>query len=301
MHRLPIGLICWGIALSSTSAAEVKNLMSGRGIWVQAPQAFTKSDLEGLRPLGIRRIHIMLAASPVIYKSCATSKPQVLLAKPERLTNLVAMGKEAGMVVVVTAYIPPNRQAIELFTLASDAGLLQRLVAAGADAVEYDLEGGWSRSAVCGYTTHEDASKELLTRSRALKSGLPAGVTTHLGRVNDTKLGLGHADWVALQVYTKCDVKGGACVAFDDPSEGPGFRQSKAATSIRGYKGPVVMGLANYQQAWQGKTAADAMGKALDATSAVQREHPNFVGHTYWSTSWLGAPGVRKFMSDTAN
>lgn len=279
-------------------AAELNALLGGRGIWVQAPESFSSGRLEELKLLGVRRLHVMVAFAPSRYKSCDNPPTQKLRAKLFALTNFVKGAKRDGFLVIITAYMPPNRAAVEAFTAASDIGPLLSFINAGADGVEYDLEGGWSTSAVCGYGSHADASRILLERSRALKSNFPAGVTTHIGRAHDVNLGLERADWVSLQVYSKCPQSG--CLPFEDQREGPGHRQSRAPQALASFTGPVVMGLANFWQQWKGHTPEEAMGRALDATKIVQEKHPNFVGHTYWSTSWLDSEGVRTFMAATA-
>jgi hypothetical protein len=171
--------------------------------------------------------------------------------------------------------------------------VLKTLVQSGVSAVEYDLEGGWSRSPPCGFASHSEAVDHLVAQTKGLREGLFVGITTHLGRANDSHIGLAKADWISIQAYTSC--KPERCPSFTDPNEGPGFRQRRLPAALSAYDKPVVVGLAAFQQVWPGHTARAAMAAAFNATKQLQSEHKNYLGHSYWSTSWALKPGSAEF------
>ncbi len=204
--------------------------------------------------------------------------------------------RQGSITRILTLYAAPHKDSIDALT-DPQTGLVVKLLAAGFQAIEYDLEGGWSNSVVCGFATHDEAVQYLFARTKALQSNVPVGVTTHLGRARDPNIGLDRADWLSIQVYTKCATP---CPAFDDRREGPGHRQARTSAAVT-FKGPVIVGLAAYHQKWPEHNEEEAMAKALEATLVLQKNHLNYVGHSYWSTSWVakGSPQW-KFLHRTA-
>lgn len=167
------------------------------------------------------------------------------------LVSIVKAIRVADMTAVVTIYLSPMKNAIDEITNAT-SGLLKTLVDVGVQAVEYDLEGGWSESTVCGFRSHQEAVAYLVQRSKSVSAELPVGITTHLGRAGDRNLALHEADWVSIQAYSKCERP--KCPAFDDKEHGPGHRQRLVAIALASFKKPVVIGLAAYHQKWPART-----------------------------------------------
>lgn len=273
----------------------LNEMLGGRGVWLQKPKAFQLTKIPDLEAIGVKRVHVMGIHAVAASKSCKARelKPTATTQVLEGLGNALRAGAFAP---ILTLYATPDKTSIDALTDVQ-TGLVAKLLDSGFQAVEYDLEGGWSDSVPCGFSTHLEAASYLFTKTRALKANLPVGVTTHLGRARDPNIGLDQADWLSIQVYTKC---ASPCVSFVDKREGPGFRQSRTAQLVN-FAGPVIVGLAAYNQKWPDHSEDEAMSKALDATYELQKSHPNFVGHSYWSTSWLvdGSPQQR-FLKRTA-
>jgi hypothetical protein len=286
------------IATPGVFATDLKVQLSGRGMWVQHPAKSSTQQLNALKDLGVQRLHIMVTNAVLPNKDCSKVSSPRLATKLSTLVDLIKSSKAMGFVVIATAYMPPSRNDIDAF-LASKKGTAQRLIDAGVDGVEYDLEGGWSRAKVCGYETHELAAKALYDGTRALKAGVPVGVTTHLGRVRDENIGRQYTDWMSVQAYVKC--QGDRCVDFEDKREGPGTRVARLSTELGKYSGLVVVGLAAYNQKWPGRTVDEAMQRSLSSAKALLSTNAAIVGHSYWSATWaLRDQAVSQFLASSA-
>lgn len=289
-------LIGFASAASSPSfGAEPKELLSGRGMWVQHPGKTAAPQLAALSELGVRRLHVMVSHAAVPYKDCAKASAPRLTAVLPKLVDLVKEAKGRGFGVIATVYISPARRHIEKF-LSSEDGPLTSLVRAGIDGVEYDLEGGWSRSEPCGYATREEAAKLLYAGTRALKAGMPVGVTTHLARAKDENIARNDTDWISLQAYAKCQADN--CVAFDDNREGPGAREARVPAELDAYPGLVVVGLAAFNQKWPNRRVDEAMSRSLSTFDTLKKADAKYVGYSYWSATWaLRDEDTRKFLA----
>jgi len=284
-------VMAMGVAAGEPSD-QLLSALSGRGIWIQTPHNVTSSQLDQLAAMGVHRVHIMATRDAGVSSDCSganNTKETADLAAFERLIHESTLRK---MQVIVTVYVRPRRDEID--RLLGTGGLVAWFDQKGVNLVEFDLEGSWSRSSVCGYASARDAAAALMNGTRALPGHPQAGVTTHLGRASDPKLGMEYADWVSIQAYTKCNAK--SCPSFDDLQEGPGHRQSRAP-GLLAFKGPVVVGLAAYDQKWTGHEIAEGMGRALVATQRLSESRKNYVGHSYWSSDWIfSSPAVREFL-----
>jgi hypothetical protein len=290
-------MLLLAITAVSCHASEVSELTLGRGIWIQQPRKTGNAELAKLTELGVKRVHIMVTSSAAPLSDCKKEGNSLPTATAQKLIELVKASKDKGFKVIATAYVKPTKSDIQALT-AADTGSLRALVDAGADGIEFDLEGPWSRAAVCGYGTHAEAAKALFDATRGLRPGLPVGVTTHLARAADPNLSLENADWVSLQAYEKCEV--GNCVAFDDKREGPGARVARIPSALGSYGGPVIVGMAAFNQKWPSHTVADAMQRSLDAYGRL-RERPTYQGYSYWSATWaINDPEVYRFLSSSA-
>lgn len=276
-------------------AADLQELLSGRGMWVQHPAKTAAPQLAALGELGVRRLHVMASHAAEPYKDCLRASSPKLTANLATLIELVKEGKAKGFGVIATFYISPSREHINRF-VSPDGGPLATLVEAGVDGIEFDLEGGWSRAAVCGYPTHADAAKSLYAGARALRTGLPVGVTTHLARAKDKHIARDDADWVSLQAYAKCEVDN--CVDFEDKREGPGTREGRIPAELGSYAGLVVVGLAAFNQKWPNRRVEEAMSRSLNTFKSLKEANHGYVGYSYWSTTWaLRDADVSKFLA----
>lgn len=240
----------------------------------------------------------MTTHSPATAVNCSTAKLPKALASRDKILDVVKALQAQGFATVLTIYLPPTKAAVVSLTDETN-GLISLGITAGADAVELDLEGGWSKHPVCGYETHQAAFLDIKQKIQSIWPNIPVGITTHLGRVNDNKIPKDAADWISLQAYSTC--KTNDCPEFKDSTKGPGGKQQHAAALLASYRKPVVVGLAAYSQHWSGYTITEAMQRAYDATSALIKSDPKYVGHSYWSTRWaLGATSEQfKFLEST--
>lgn len=295
-------IICFQIGVvhaqaGALTAGDLKDLLSGRGMWVQHPTKTAAPQLAALSELGVRRLHVMASHAAEPYKDCSHASSPKLTANLAKLIELVKEGKAKGFGVIATFYISPSRPHIDKF-VSSDGGPLVSLIEAGVDGVEYDLEGGWSRAAVCGYRTHEEAAKALYAATRALKAGMPVGVTTHLARAKDGHIARDDADWVSLQAYAKCQADN--CVEFEDKSEGPGAREGRVPAELGSYPGLVVVGLAAFNQKWPNRPVKDAMRRSLNTINSLKEADSAYVGYSYWSATWaLRDADVYEFLASS--
>lgn len=285
---------------AGAQASELEALLKGRGMWLQSPNKFQNTQVKDLRQIGVRRVHIMVTHAPTSYKNCTSAQRTTTTTSTTKLVSIVAALEAAKIETIATVYLPPTKDAIDLLTDPND-GLLKTLVMSGVKAVEYDLEGGWSKSPPCGFKSHADAVDHLIAQTKTLSTELPVGITTHLGRANDPHVGLAKADWVSIQAYTSC--RPDQCVSFTDPKEGPGFRQKRVPAAMAGYNKPMIIGLAAYQQAWPKRSVRDAMAAALDAANTLQTQYKNYLGHSYWSSYWALRPNSAEltFLAATAD
>jgi len=215
------------------------------------------------------------------------------------LVQLIKQAQHLGFKVIATLYVAPARDAID--SLLMKDGLASAVVEAGVDGLEYDLEGEWSKSPVCGYSNHREAAQQLVARSRELRERLPVGVTTHLGRAGDKKIGTEYFDWLAMQAYSTCSIAKG-CSSYDDRSGGPGYKQALVSRATSAFNGPVIVGLAAYHQRWPGHSIGEAMARSLKAVADAKTTDGRIVGHSYWSSSWLPAGSSQvNFLMETAS
>ncbi len=284
-------LLLMGLSLG-VSAADLKEVLKGRGVWWKNPANYSDVLIQRLDDIGVRRVHIMLTEEPTEATKCPPKEPTspsktqqtekpIPLATLDQIDKLVKALRAQDMYVIATVYLPPTRVAIDDL-LDSGSDLVPALLAGGIDAVELDLEGRWKRNAVCGYKTHAEAFQDFKNRVKSIRPGVPVGITTHGGHIGAKEIPLGEADFVSMQAYSKCQDD---CKAFDDKRTGPGNRQRYIVGKMKGIKGPIVIGLAAYGQQWDGYTWDAAMGKALSATEAIMAKDQRVIGYSYWSSA----------------
>lgn len=285
MHKL-ILLALLGFSIH-THGSDLHRTLAGRGIWLQNPSELNAALITQLKASGFRRVHVMATHSPIAVASCSAAQLPKTMAPTEKILDVVKTLKTQGFVTVLTIYLPPTKDAVVSLTN-TKSSLIPLGIAAGADAVELDLEGGWSNHPNCGYGTHQAAFLDLKQRIKNHEPGIPVGITTHLGRVNDSRI-----HWLSLQAYSTCKKKD--CPEFKDPTKGPGGKQQRIAALLVSYKKPVVVGLAAYSQSWAGHSIAEAMQRAYNTTTALIKTDSKYIGYSYWSTRWALKPTSEQF------
>lgn len=283
---------------SAASAADLPDVLSGRGIWWD--NASELAMLSRLDDASIRRVHIMLTHAPAAGTCANPAKAEVIGDVKSQLA-LAKKLSDRSKVVISTVYLPPTKDAVNsLFD--PKEGPVRAMAKQGiVSAFELDLEGGWKKHPPCGYKSHVEAFDDFKARANAL--GFEVGITTHASHLNDPKIPLPKAAFVSLQAYSKCTAE--ECKAFDDRKYGPGNRQKASFARLKGYGGPVILGLAAYGQLWEGTghTREEAMTLALSAVKALQVQHPKLYGYSYWSVKFVDGgkdniPSAYDFLRD---
>ncbi|MGZ7459955.1 hypothetical protein ACXPVS_25380 [Pseudomonas sp. Ma2-10] len=272
-------LLFIGLSLGA-SAADLDEVLKGRGVWWRSPAVYSNPLIQKLEDIGVRRVHIMLTRKPVEVTKCSAAQKPVPLAKVDQVERLVRALRKKNMYVIATVYLPPTKNAVDDL-LDSGSDLVPALIAGGIDAVELDLEGPWRRHPACGYKDHAAAFQDFKDRVKSIKPNTPVGITTHGGHIGAWEIPLDAADFVSMQVYSKCT---SGCKAFDDNRSGPGKRQRYILGKMKNIQGPIVLGLAAYGQKWDGHTWDQAMGLALSATEEIIANDPRVVRYSYWSS-----------------
>ncbi|MBV7569639.1 hypothetical protein [Pseudomonas sp. PDM27] len=276
-------LIClMGLSLG-VSAADLNEVLKGRGIWWKNPAEVQSSLIKKLQDMGMRRVHIMLTEEPTVVSKCSLAKLPDSTPTVNQLKILMRTLQEKNMYVIATVYLPPTKAAVDAL-LDPDSGPVPALIVKGIDAVELDLEGNWKRHPPCGYASHIAAFQDFKDRVKSIKQDMPVGITTHTSHIDDIEIPLAAADFVSLQAYSKCPASN--CKAFDDYT-GPGKFQIYSISKMKNLKGPIVLGLAAYSQTWPGHTLDEAMGLALNATTEIMASDTRVLGYSYWSTSTI--------------
>lgn len=286
--KLPLkyaAVLAAAFVVTDAVASDLASLLTGTGVWLQSPRKLTSTDLGNLKTYHIGRIHLMATdpqeKTPTV---CTDNRGALPTAKASHLTGLLSAAKAEGLKAIATFYVYPRRTEIEQLTNPSD-GIVKRLLDAGAESIEYDLEGQWSKHPACGYANHADALKGLIERTRALRPGLSVGITTHTGRFPDERIDFGTADYISLQAYSTC--KPGDCPEWN-AHDGPGKKQERALKALSTFKKPSIIGLAAYQQSWPGHSINEAMARSRDAAMArIGGSDIPTLGISYWSSRWI--------------
>lgn len=261
--------------ISGTASADaLTDLLSGRGVWLQSPKKLKIPDLQRLSDYHVRRVHLM-ATSPQekTPTACKDNRGATIAAPAPHQVELVRAARAAGHRVIATFYVYPRDTDIALWTDPNN-GLMKQLLDAGAESIEYDLEGQWSKHPACGYPDHKAALADLIARTRALSSTAPIGITTHTGRFPDKNIDFLQADYVSLQAYST--------TADNDY----GAKQTAALAKLAAFAKPSIIGLAAYQQGLDG-SVSKAMKKSMDAAEQGIGGTQKTAGVSYWSSRWI--------------
>ncbi|MVW87875.1 hypothetical protein EI969_18320 [Pseudomonas sp. PB101] len=276
-------LIClMGLSLG-VSAADLNEVLKGRGIWWKNPAKVQDSLIKKLQDMGMRRVHIMLTDTPTVVSKCSLAtlpKPSSTVNQLKTLTHTL---QQKNMYIIATVYLPPTKAAVNAL-LDPDSGPVPALIVKGIDAIELDLEGDWKLHPPCGYTSHIAAFQDFKDRVKSIKQDMPVGITTHTSHIGEIEIPLAAADYVSLQAYSKCPASN--CKAFDNYT-GPGKFQKYSIGKMKNLKIPIVLGLAAYRQTWPGHTLDEAMRLALNATTGIMATDSRVLGYSYWSTSTI--------------
>uniref|UniRef100_UPI003F496770 hypothetical protein n=1 Tax=Cupriavidus yeoncheonensis TaxID=1462994 RepID=UPI003F496770 len=276
-------------------ALDGNSVLAAPGFWVPNTAILSDENLNMLSSAQIKRLHLQVTSGEA-WIDCNTKA--VVKRKNKNAGAAVAKLKNRGFSPALLLYVAPRRDYIDELT--SEKGLLSDFKDSGVVAIEYDLEGEWSRAKPCGFPSHSEAFSYLKERTtKVMGSGVPVGLTTHFGRARDPHIPMSSADFVTIQAYSRC--KGG-CPTWSGP-EGPGNKQERIPTLLENYKGVVVVGLAAYGQDWP-KTVGESDPKTaalrksyLAARELIRKDPVRYAGYMYWSTDFLGDKKFREFLA----
>lgn len=294
-------ILCAAFAIlgaQNAFALEGNNALAAPGFWVPNAAALSDVNLKVLSLAHIKRLHLQVTVGEN-WGNC--SAKTIVRRKNKNAKAIVAKLKERGFSPALLLYVAPRRDYID--SLTSEGGLLSDFKDSEIVAIEYDLEGQWSRASPCGFSSHSEAFSYLKERTaKVIGKGVPVGVTTHFDRVRDPHIPMTLADFLTIQAYSRCQEK---CPAWSGP-EGPGVKQDRIPALLENYKGVVVIGLAAYGQDWpksvgESDPETAALRKSyVAANSLIKKDPERYIGFMYWSTSFLkGDKKLQEFLIDT--
>ncbi len=204
----------------------------------------------------------------------------------EQLARLRELAQPRNLSIVITTWPLPNRELLATFR----RELPPLLAAAGAIGLEVDTEGNWLPSRLDGFADMNEAAAALVDTLReiAAPSNARLELTTypfHPENGAQAKVAP-HMDRVFPQAYSVANRQDKA-VSWDE-REGPGklqrFSASRAREIVPVAEGrPVLaMGLAAYDQTFEGHTPIEALKVAFDTAHNV-----GVAEVRYWSSKWI--------------
>jgi hypothetical protein len=285
--------------VSTFEAKAGKRLLSPKlGVWVddQAPIVLREGWLANLAGLGFSTIAIMVQRST----SDTSVQPWEARWTTAQLTQLRKLAGPLKLEIVLTAWPLPDRAQLAQMAAAMPA----LLEAAGAAGLEVDTEGNWDAKRLSGFESMAEASATLVETMRNAAAGTKARLelTTYpYHPENDAKAQVApHMDRLFPQAYSVADREGKA-VPWDDRM-GPGriqpltVHRSESIPGVASNEVGLGLGLAAYEQAFEGHTVTEALSAALEA--AVVQRIPEV---RYWSSRWIvgekADPEVAKFFA----
>ncbi len=209
----------------------------------------------------------------------------------DMLGKLGALARERDCEFVLTCWPEPKAQYLIDF----EAKIGALLTAAGAAALESDLEGNWLPGEVKGFPNIDKAGDELVQVYGDVLGRIDcrAELTTYPFHPENNKSAdvAPHVDVLLPQAYSvyKRKVKGADTPQDWDGNYGPGHMQTLTldkAKLVHGTNtpgGPVLScGLAAYDQVWPGRKGEDAMRVAYDAAMLYAPREIR-----WWSSKWI--------------
>jgi hypothetical protein len=250
------------VTIAATARAITRARKRRVSVWwdVYGPPTVRYLDehIANLRTLGISGVSIML--TEIDGSSTFTD---------EQLATFTAALRSNGISYGFDVWSHPTQAFV-----ASLPELIRRAVRFGAQYIEFDTEWPWSGSQVRGYSSLEEAGKQVA--QAMVRSPVPWGITTVPGRPASVTLGK-YGSFVVPQAYSK--------TVSDEPQGAlPGSYQSKAYRLTKTQYGsmPMVMGLAAFHQDFpEGPPAA--MTKAFNTAFGLGVREVR-----YWSWKYIG-------------
>lgn len=203
----------------------------------------------------------------------------------DSLAKIANLARPRDIEIVLTIWPEPNPKYLQ----SVEAGIPNFLKAAGAAALESDVESNWTRKLVNGFPNLDKAGDALVAMYDRLRSSLDVRVelTTFTEHPENSKSAdvAPHVDRLYVQAYSVRNRTEG--VIDWDGRYGPGGMQRLTldrANQVPKTNGKplVCCGLAAYDQEWPGKKGEDAMRVAYDAAL-----HYNPLEIRFWSSKWV--------------
>lgn len=259
--------------LAAADAAKLKV-----GVWIDCP--LTQVDeayAQRLRDLGITEGAIMVNQS----NTRASDEPWRLLAPETTIVRAARALRGAGIEVVLTCW--PRPAGAQLAMLHEDMKTLMRETK--ANAIEVDVEANWHPRYLekRAYADMKVASKALATVLRDCAAGARVELNTFpLHHENSAGAYLAPlCDVLVPQAYSVCE-RDGKKIPWDH-EYGPGRMQRLAMSRARETGCPsITLGLAAYEQRFEGHTHEEAMAEAVRAAREL-----GVTRVRYWSSKWI--------------
>jgi hypothetical protein len=220
-----------------------------------------------------------------------------------RIRAFAALLSGTALRITLTSWLRPERAFID--DLVRDLPPFAQEL--GARGLEFDVEEVWTRRAVDGFATHDEAAEHLFRGLRA--ASVPEiAVNCQVDQIDRPRLGalVRNADIVIPQAY-------GSSTHAVGSVYGPRGLQRRAAEKVAAVAAgkAIVMGLyAHKRNRFAGHSAREIMTMELEETVALRATH-RILGARYWSWKWiagfdgqLGHPAHRygsEFLHDVAH
>jgi hypothetical protein len=195
--------------------------------------------------------------------------------------------RQTDIAAVATVWPEPSKVRIDEMCAELDT-----ILGLGFVALENDVEHNWRTDKVVGFASLDDAAVYLVAKERELceKHDLRLEMTTHTGHreAGPRAFLVRLVDRAYFQLYSTESDWRGRPVTFDGP-RGPGRLQREFVERIlrdvpdlADGKVELAVGLALYDQRWNGHTVPEALDAALAPLCA-----PDIVAIRGWSSKWL--------------
>jgi len=252
------------------------------GVWLDDAFSKVNSDyIALLKKANINSVSIMANKS--------NTKPEdklwELRYKKEDFQKLSKTLNDAGIKVGLTCWPQPSKTQIDL--MMKDMAVLLDIT--GASNFMVDTESNWHPNFLKKeeLKTMQDASKYLVDNMKdaGVKHKVKIELTTFPYHKENSKDALvaPHMDALFPQAYSVANRDNGV-IPWDDRL-GPGKMQElslKRTKQIKDFKGEFAIGLAAYDQVFDGHTGQEAMKKSLDKSIEL-----GVTKVFYWSSKWV--------------
>lgn len=195
--------------------------------------------------------------------------------RDERLTSLTDYAAARDIKRTLTAWVRPNPAQLDAVLAYWD----HMIPLTGAESIEAELEGNWTRGNVRGFASLEEAGAYLARGMMAIKKShgvrLIGTTLPWHDELDPEKATVSPAlDALSVQWYSRAKMErledGSRRIkpwyAYDGP-QGPGTWQHRGIPAARAVGPEIICGLAGYTQQFPGRRRFDAMECALTAAS----------------------------------